>query len=42
MQTMIAVDAQSKNTFRCSTFFSQNSTHLRNADEMGTSLLSIL
>jgi hypothetical protein len=41
MQTMIAVEAQSKNTFHCSTFFSQNSTYLRNADGMGIYLLSM-
>jgi hypothetical protein len=41
MQTVIAVEARSKNILGCSTFFSQDSTHLRSADEMGTSLLSM-
>jgi hypothetical protein len=41
MQTMIAVEAQSKNTLRCSTFFSEDSTLLGSADETGTSLLSM-
>jgi hypothetical protein len=41
MQTLIAVQARSKNIFRCSTFFSQDSTHPRSPNEMGISLLSM-